>query len=184
MTDNCQYLPERKEISQYNGSWPDYVNALYAIFKHDLINNDVIFDGKRVDIIHQEIFDGKEKSFWHIVSEAVSKGDTDNDRIPNLERASRVPWIRPMIQGGDCEHYFKYDLWHDKTNKIRTHIFCEETGFIVIIEDRGKYYKLITAFLLDEKMLQKELKRYKRYKNENAHPKVDEISHQPTQKDR
>jgi len=62
-------------------------------------------------------------------------------------------------------------LYHDKSKKNRVYLLCEETGYLVVLEDRIKYYKLITAFIVDQDRLEKEKKRYKTYiKNENAHP--------------
>lgn len=167
MTDTCQHLPAPLELTDFDGDWQKYCEALYAIFKNDMLIHKPKYNGKDVDVIHETIFDGKERSFWHI----VSHGKDDYNRVPDLERASRIPWLYPFINGGNCSHYLQYSLYHDESKKNRVYLLCEETGYLVVLEDRIKYYKLITAFILDQKRLEKEKKRYKTYiKNENAHP--------------
>lgn len=124
------------------------------------MNGNLRFRGKNVDIIHEKFFEGKERSFWHIISE----GDADADRELNTERCASIPWAKPLIEDdGNCEKYRIWAKWHDKSKRDRYYICCTEVNYMVILEDRGTHYKLITAYnVLDYKVKSYE-KDYNKY---------------------
>lgn len=67
--DRCDKLPTRLEWSMFQGDVKLYIESLYGVFKRDLIENEIKFQGKKVDIIHEKYFEEKERSFWHVISE-------------------------------------------------------------------------------------------------------------------
>lgn len=139
----CERLPARLEWELFDGDWDMYKSALYKIFKRDLIENDLFFHGKSVDIIHEHYYEGKERSFWHI----ISSGDDDANRAPDGERCASLSWVRPLILEDDsCDKYRLWVKWCDKAKKDRYYIWCTAVNYIVILEDRGSHFKLITAF--------------------------------------
>ncbi len=161
MMTNCEKLPDIISLSDYGGNWENYKEAIYTIFKNDFINNRVMFNGKNVDIIHQAIFDGKERSFWHI----ISTGHNDESRIPDLTRCARISWIKALIQDDKrCDSYKSWKKFHDQTNKERYYIWCSADNYLVILEDRISYYKLITAFDVKEYNVDRYEREYQAYK--------------------
>ena len=52
-------IPAKIESSYFRGDLKDYTEALYKIFKRDFIENDLFFENKTVDIIHEKYYDGK-----------------------------------------------------------------------------------------------------------------------------
>ena len=143
MSYECDKLPTRLDWSMFRGDSNRYLDALYKIFKRDFIDNPIIFNGKPVDIIHEKYFRDKERSFWHIISE----GEEDANREINVERCAALPYAKALIiDDGNCEKYRTWIKWHDKTNKNRYYIWCLVANYMVILEDRGPNYKLITAY--------------------------------------
>lgn len=178
---DCEKLPSKIESKMFNGNIDAYNEALYKLFKRDFIDNTTYFNQKPVDIIHQDYYNGKERTYWHIVSE----GDEDANRTPISTRAEKIAWIKFLIlEDGSCPNYKFWTRYHDKTKKTRLYIMCDAVNYLVVLENRGTYYKLITAFPVQEYSIKKYLKYYKQYlleKTKTPTNKVDEISTPPTQ---
>lgn len=160
MYANCKKLPSRLEWSMFRGDAKLYKEALYSVFKRDFLNGDLQFRGKNVDIIHEKFFEGKERSFWHIISE----GDVDVDRELNTDRCASIPWAKPLIEDdGNCEKYRIWVKWHDKSKRDRYYIWCTEINYMVILEDRETHFKLITAYNVLEYKVKSYEKEYNKY---------------------
>ena len=163
-TPSCDQLPYQLTWDMFAGDWNRYKDALYSIFKRDLIDNPPAFRGKPVDIIHEQFFENKERSFWHI----ISNGDHDDNRSPNEERCAGVSWVKPLIEDTRvCEHYAVWVKWHDKTKRDRYYIWCKYVDYLVILEDRKTHYKLITAYPVQysKKQLEKDYSKYLKTKS-------------------
>ena len=146
--NNCNYIPQPIALEDFNGDWHLYLNAIYEVFKQDFLTSPVVFNNKIVSIITEAIFDGKERSFWHIISdEHKGTPKCDKNRIPNLERCSKIVWVKPLITDlNSCKHYKVWVQFHDKTNRNRYFIWCTNIDYLVILEDRKSFFKLITAY--------------------------------------
>lgn len=160
---NCirETMPSKIPSSLFNGNMNLYKEALYKIFKRDFIDNEILFKGKKVDIIHEKLFEDKERSFWHIISE----GDEDINRTPISWRAEALPLAKPLIvEDGTCEEYKIWKKYHDKSKKDRYYIWCTAISFLVILEDRDTHYKLISAYPVLEYKIKYYTKEYNKYK--------------------
>ena len=154
-------MPGKLEASLFHGNLNLYKEALYKIFKRDFIDNTLYYNGKKVDIIHEKFHEGKERSFWHIISE----GDKDIDRTPISRRAEVLPWAKPLIEeDGTCIQYKQWVKYHDKTKRNRHYIWCTAIKYMVILEDRGTYFKLITAYPVLDYNVKRYNKEYLKYK--------------------
>lgn len=160
---NCiqKTMPSKLPPSLFNGNMNSYKEALYNIFKRDFIDNEVFFRGKRVDIIHEKLFENKERSFWHIISE----GEEDFNRTPISWRSEVLPWVKPLIiEDGNCEEYKVWKKYCDRTKKYRYYIWCTALNFLVILEDRNTHFKLISAYPVHEYKIKYYNKEYSKYK--------------------
>ena len=154
-------MPSKLEAKLFRGDMNAYIEALYKVFRRDFIDNEITYDGKRVDIIHQTYYNDKERTFWHLISE----GKEDVNRKPISFRAETLPWAKALIKDNqDCDRIKKWVKYHDKTKRNRHYIWCIEINYIVILEDRGKYYKLITAYPVSENMTPKYMKDYNKHR--------------------
>jgi hypothetical protein len=160
MSQVCEKLPTKLGWEMFQGDAKLYIETLYKIFKRDFIQNTLQFQGKNVDIIHEKYFEGKERSFWHMISE----GEEDASRKLNVERCASIPYVKVLItENGDCDNYRIWKKWHDKTNKERYYIWCVVANYMVILEDRITHYKLITAYNVLECMVKSYEKAYRKY---------------------
>lgn len=143
MYASCEKLPSRLEWKMFRGDATRYKDALYSVFQRDFLSGTLKFKGKNVDIIHEKFFEGKERSFWHVISE----GDADVDRELDTERCASLPWARALIEdNGECDQFRIWKKWHDKSNRNRYYIWCVAVSYMVILEDRETHFKLITAY--------------------------------------
>lgn len=139
----CERLPSRIEWKMFAGDFDRYEEALYTIFKRDFIDNKPCFRGKFVDIIHQQFYNGKERSFWHI----VTSGGEDIRRSFDEDRCGSISWVKALIEEDIvCEDFKVWVKWYDKSNRDRVFIWCSKVNYMVVLEDRGNTFKLITAF--------------------------------------
>lgn len=140
---NCEKLPTQLNLSLFGHDWSLYKEKLYQIFRRDFIDGEVRFRGKPIDIIHERFFEGKERTFWHIISE----GQEDINRLLNTDRCASLPWVKPLIEDdGACAEYRFWIRYHDKTKRDRYYIWCTAVNYLVVLEDRDSHYKLITAY--------------------------------------
>lgn len=174
MEGECKKLPSRISISLFSGNSHAYLEALYKIFRRDFIDNEVLYCGKRVDIIHEKYFDGKERSFWHLISE----GGSDAERDVYSKRSSYIPYAKALIVDDDiqCPDYRIWIKYHDKTKKKRHYIWCKRDNYLVILEDRKDCFKLITAYPVDEYKVKSYERDYQNNKTKSPITRMDEIS--------
>lgn len=160
MATDCN-IPSEVKLSDHGGDWETYIASLYKLFSENYIDHTVKYNAKNVNIITEKMIDGKVRSFWHIITE----GQYDDNRIPNLDRCSKVHWARHIIEeSGECIHYKTWIKYHDKTGRNRYYIWCDHLNYIVIFEDRHTHYTLITAYVVDKYREKKYKKEYEMYK--------------------
>jgi len=148
----CYWLPDLllyDRLFPNKGSYYDYV---YKAFKKDFIDSTPIFNGKEVRIKEYPLWDGKQEAFYHITTKDYNH---EEYRDFDILRCERIKWIKKFIENHDCNRANCKDCSGIKTweaiykKRIRTKILFEEERYIVILEDRQKYYLLITAFYVD-----------------------------------
>jgi len=158
----CNHLPLITELPDYSGNWNEYLEAIYNIFKNDFIDNTVLWNSKPVRIFWEKQFQGKERSFWHI----ISKGKDDLNREPDLRRCERVSWVRELLMEctEECENLLIWTKYHVKSKRNRVYIWCREVNYIVVIEERKINYHLITAFVVSDYSVNGYFKEYQKFK--------------------
>jgi len=156
------WLPELVELSDYEGNWDKYLRAIYSIFINDFIIAHPIYQGSIVNILRPEISEGKEATFWHIISE----GKIEEDRIIDPDRCKRIRWPRPIIENSSTEKIlFVWESQRGSENRILIRLtFLDEDYIVVLVRRKGKIY-LLTAYIIKysnhKKDLQKEYEAYK-----------------------
>lgn len=148
--------------SQFHGDWKRYYDALYEYFCQDFIEDSPYFGDCEVIFTGTGTEDGKEKTFWHIVTvdnHFTKRGKAECERIPDYKRAERVRWIKEII-----ENYDDPDVRVFREIESTRHIFYLwfKEEFIVIL-GRGIGYKkfyLISAYYLNEWMIKKYQKKW------------------------
>lgn len=159
MEDNYYLeLPELIELRQYNGNFNAYLEAIYALFKRDFIDNRPKYRGVRLGLKKYPLSQEKEATFWHMTSE----GDDEQNRIPDMRRMERIQWPAHIIN--KSEHpYLK--VWENtRGNKTNILIFHEKENYLIVLRKTKDYILPWTAYLIDyPSRKRKLLKEYEEY---------------------
>lgn len=143
----CDKLPELIELQDHGGNWSEYEEILYKEFRASFIDNKQSFMGKTVGIFTDKMYNNKEKTFWHVISE----GPNEFDRTPDIRRCERINWIEKIINliiCNECPSIYKWKSKH-RNKKFRYKLWCRKTDFIIILEERGDKFMLITAYTVN-----------------------------------
>ncbi|MBI2928195.1 MAG: hypothetical protein HYY24_21205 [Verrucomicrobia bacterium] len=161
----------------FGGDWNVFVRALYIVFERDFKNRWPNF--RTFPVWHNRRVDpdddyGFEEGFWHLVTrdQMVYNRQTRRDekeRLPDLDRAGRLPWAKPIIEHETAVEMLAWDF--DEATKwgtvVRTYVWLKDRDYVVILErqqrDRGDVFMLVTSFLLDFEGKRRDLQsRYER----------------------
>lgn len=158
------WLPALLELNDYGGDWPGYLEAVYARFRLDFVETTLNFRGEPVRIGAQ-LIDGKERTFWH----AISEGDAEANRTPDLRRCERIGWIRAMIEHENDEAILS---WPQTRGARQRHaLWLRNAEFIVVLEKRPGCWWLWTAYPTERPHTQRKLMReYEAWRKANAAP--------------
>ena len=136
-------LPALVPFSAY-GDCASYLAGLYAYFEADFITSTPSFESKRWAVKRQPLIMGKEATFWHIISRA----DNRSGARPAVEmRCERIRWPRAMI---DRHRDGSFRVWQNTRGRsTRILIALPDFSYVTILEDRGSYVMLWTAYCVD-----------------------------------
>jgi hypothetical protein len=165
MTQEPDWLPALVRLTDYKGDWSRYLAALYTFFKRDFVDSQPVFEGTALALKRHPTSQGKEATFWHLISE----GKKEEDRLPDLRRCERIRWPRPIIEHS-CDGQIK--VWeNERRGETRICLWLECCEYLVVLAKRRGYILLWTAYLVtyphQKRKLQKE---YEAYKKANAAP--------------
>ena len=141
------WLPALVLLTDHNGSWDPYLEAIYAHFRRDFITSIPSFKTYRMGLKRYPTDRNKEATFWHLISE----GEVEAERTPDLRRCERICWPRPMIEE---ETTRQLKVWRQtrKTEK-RVAIGLPDFSYIMVLAERmsgsERYYLPWTAFCVE-----------------------------------
>lgn len=153
MSDSGDWLPEFVLLNDFGGDWQRYLDAVYGIFHQDFIASPpATFEGKRFALKRHPLEQGKEATFWHLISEGV----VEAERLPDLRRCERIRWPRAFIEAE--EHCVR--KWRNKRgNDERIVLALDDFSYVVILADRGEYVLLWTAYTIGPEHRREKLRR-------------------------
>lgn len=152
MVAGAPALPALIEYTQFGGDWQRYIDAVFAVFYHDLIASRAHFKGLPVSIDTRMGAGGKEEGFWHLTHSGPKHA-----RIPDFGRCERVPWIRPLIEAvpGAAARW-----WRDERDGKQRDLVADPTfSFLVVLQVSGRRAVLITAIHIEYPHRRKKLER-------------------------
>jgi len=158
MSEMPDWLPPLVLSNDYGGNWDAYLEAIYGWFKRDFIDSKPAFQGRRLGLKRLPITNGKEATFWHMISE----GKVEENRIPDFRRCDRIRWPKPVIEH-DSDTVVK--VWQNQRGREkRICLWAEHENYLVILADRGRYILPWTAYLVERTHQQNKLrKEYEEY---------------------
>lgn len=165
MTVSSRWLPPLVFFKDYGGNWDRYVEALYEFFKQDFVDSTPSFQGRKLALKRHPMAQGKEATFWHLISE----GGNEEDRLPDLRRCERIRWPRPIIEHAD-ESGIK--VWGNRRKgEKRICIWFEAVEYLVVLAVRKGYILLWTAYPVTRSHRKRKLqKEYEAYLKADAAP--------------
>jgi hypothetical protein len=154
----------------FAGDWSVFVAVIYTVFCRDFKGTWPRF--RAWPVWHDRRVlpdgDGKEEGFWHLVSrdQWVYNRQTrrnEKERLPELDRAGRLPWARPLVEHETDAAVQAWDF-DEVTNRgpaVRTYIWLKAHDYVIILErqkrERGDIFQLITSFLVDHEGKRRDL---------------------------
>lgn len=137
------WLPDFVTLSEYDGNWDEYCDALYAIFHRDFVASKPQNTPKPFRLKRHPVYDGKEATFWHLISD----GENEEDRTPNMRRCERIAWPRPIIEAMGTN---RIKFWLSKRkSSLRPTLAIEDFSYVVVLEEREDYLMLWTAYFVE-----------------------------------
>jgi hypothetical protein len=135
------WLPPLVCLPDYGGDWQAYIEAVYGFFRQDFVASEPEFQGKRCGLLNpQWDDDGKEGTFWHLISE----GKIEDKRLPDLRCCERIRWPRPIIEAVGKG---QVRCWKTKTKgKPRILVALEDFSYVVVLAGLKTCVLLFTAF--------------------------------------
>jgi len=163
MDDNSNLLPPLVLMEHYQNDWHRYLAALYHYFCQDFVASKPYFEGKRFALKKHPMIEGKEATFWHIISE----GEVENERVADLRRCERIRWPRPIITLSNSG--FMKCWRNSRKGQERVVIALEDFSYVVILADRGDYVLLWTAYCVEQEHRRRKLRHeYEEYTARNG----------------
>jgi len=146
----------------FSGDWDTFIKALYLVFDRDFKRAFPRF--RTFPVWHNRKLDPEDKynfeeGFWHLVTREdwIYDRETrrkEKERLPDLERAGRLPWAKPVIEHDADVEILAWDFDDEmKWGKVvRTYVWLKNHDFVVILErqpkQRGDVFMLVTSFLV------------------------------------
>ncbi len=154
------WLPELVLLSDSGHEWAVYTDVLYLLFKKDFLDSLPTFQGHPTRIKRDPLKDGREATFWHLISE----GEIETHRAPEETRCERIRWPRPIIQKCPCG---ELKAWRSvRKGEWRTVVALADFSYVVVLAERNGYFLPWTAYPVERthrrRKLEKEHNDYKK----------------------
>lgn len=158
-----EWLPDLVLMSEYDGDWGHFLQAVYECFEEDFVKNKPEYEGRRLGLKRHPIEHEKEATFWHM----TSKGANEADRTPDIRRMERIRWPRPIIDNAEEKAgAVAIKVWRNirRKNDSRILLWLESEQYLVVLADRGDYILPWTAYEVtrdhSQRKLQKDYEKY------------------------
>jgi len=155
-----EWLPGKANINPWT---EDTYELLYEIFCRDIRDYDLRYIGNNVWIF-PDTEDGKEKVFWHLTTRSSkikkiprrkrkfypeSQTDTETERLPDLRRCERLPWVKPLVEHPSESEVLAWN-YKEGDQTIKTYVWLKDYDFVVIMKKYpNEKRRLITSFYVD-----------------------------------
>lgn len=163
---------------QFQGDWNSFVRVLYVVFEADFKTGNSRFRSRPLwhnNWVAKDCPYQYEEGFWHLVTrdQWVYNRQTrrkEKERLPELDRAARLPWAKPITQNEDSQELVAWEFEEETPRHgkvVRIYLWLKEMDYVVILERQskrlGEVYMLVTSFLVDCDAKRKDLEsRYAR----------------------
>lgn len=142
-TEEQLVFPELIYLSDYNGDFKAYFNAVYSIFHSSFVASQPLFNNLKVSAQKHPEVDGIHRTFYHITHE----GEDESNREPDIRRMERIRFPKFVIENSEHTDLLIWEKIVGRDNRI--HILNETERYIVVLTERKGYYLFWTAFYIE-----------------------------------
>ena len=162
MSDCLNWLPDLITLTDCDGNWARYLETIYEHFRDDFVRSKPTYPDKRFALKRHPVSQGKEATFWHLISE----GKDEDERLPDMRRCERIRWPRPMIEAIKSNDV---NVWRNiRGRNERIVIAVGDFSYVVILDDREDYVLLWAAYCVEREHRRKKLaKEYDAWKEQS-----------------
>lgn len=150
------WLPEPLVVSPWT---TDTYERLYEVFRRDILTSRLTYRGYGVWFYPQSADNDKEDIFWHLTTR--KDRSLPPERLPDLRRCERLPWVKPMIlrcpDAGDDLVDWDYE---EGDGAVKTYVWLHRLDFVVVMKklNDGRR-RLVTSFHLDNQHQREKMRR-------------------------
>ncbi len=134
-----------------NGDWGVICASLYQHFEscfkrsppRQIRGKLLVFDTRKINSTMEE-------GFWHVVT--IGTGE---DRLLDPDRARRVCWIAPILDG-TAPGLSKW-AYQEGNGVTKLYFWLESEHYVVILAEKTRVVSLVTAFYVNKTWLEKDL---------------------------
>lgn len=143
------WLPKLLIVEDFDHDWKKHDEAVYRKFQDDLIKTNPNFKLKRFSLNKSQMLEGRERIFWHLVTEGNVE---DENRTIDPRRCERIGWIKPVVEEYPQSRIY---IWSNtRTRKQggqdkRYVLSATDFSYVVILSDKGTYALLITMYFVE-----------------------------------
>jgi hypothetical protein len=134
------WLPELITLNSCGGDWHRYLDAVYDCFQQDFVRGRTTYRGVRLAMKRHPVIDGREATFWHLISE----GSSEQDRTPDMRRCERIGWPRQIIDHCDDPAIKTWETVRGNDKRIL--LWLDEQEYLVVLAARTGYTLIWTAY--------------------------------------
>jgi hypothetical protein len=139
-------LPKLICLSDHDGNFQSYINAVYAIFENDLIKNCPKFGSHKLSLKNLPLFQNRSYTFYHL----THKGNIENEREPDLRRCERIGWIKSAIENTENWNLKFWEQQRNGKSRICINLSVEDdVDYFVILDVRINCVIIWTAFIAE-----------------------------------
>lgn len=159
MNYSVSWLPKLIEYNPQIDNIDKYIEDIYQIYIEEFINQGIFFKGEKLALKKMPIRNGKEATFYHIVSE----GEDEENRKIDIDRCARIRWPKAIL----ASNYIGLKIWENKRkNKNNILVWFSEIEYLIVIRKNPNIKLLWTAYPVTKEHRKRKLqKEYKNYIN-------------------
>ena len=140
---NPDWLPDPIMYSDYGGDFQRFIDDIHSEFCNDFVRSGIQFRNKNINIKMENI-NGKEETFWKVISE---KFNTPQECI-DFRRCELIKWIGAIILNADSSPdivIYKVKRRKKSHSEMRTVLWLEKVDFKVILREHHTHFFLVSA---------------------------------------
>lgn len=134
------WLPE---LVPFFNPWSDYCDAVHGYFHADFVDTKPAFRGQPVQILVEPRLQGKEYTFWHLISERPLGA---SERVPDFRRCERIRWPKALLEVAEGERRVWQEPQRGRLPSLG--VALPDFSYVLFLRQWPANYELATAYVV------------------------------------